>query len=171
MYKICVCWVVLNIFGLIAERRTANFPQRKPKIPVWISSNWLNSGAFGCSQVIPRKDDALYDPTKRLEENINEKMEEDDLVMETCNIDNPPTGREPIYKTRPDRFLMPLIGWGPNNQLRGFREAAILAVKLNRTLCIPPFFKHHSDSTSASKENVALHPFRARETCLIIRRK
>jgi len=97
------------------------------------------------------KDDALYDPTKRLEENINEKMEEDDLVMETCNIDNPPTGREPIYKTRADRFLMPLIGWGPNNQLRGFREAAILAVKLNRTLCIPPFFKHHSDSTSASK--------------------
>ena len=79
-------------------------------------------------------------------------MKEDDLVMEKCNIQNPPSGKRPIYETRNDRFLIPLIAWGPNNQLRGFREAAILAVKLNRTLCIPPFFKHHSDSTSAAKE-------------------
>lgn len=85
------------------------------------------------------------------DENVEELMVEDALTMETCNIENPKTGKSPIYTTRKDRFLIPLIAWGPNNQLRGFREAAILAVKLNRTLCIPPFFKHHSDSTSSSK--------------------
>lgn len=85
------------------------------------------------------------------EEAINELMEEDNLVMETCNIDNPPSIVTPLYETRRDKFLIPLIAWGPNNQLRGFRESAILAVKLNRTLCIPPFFKHHSDSTSSAK--------------------
>ena len=53
--------------------------------------------------------------------------------MHACNVKNPPTGKKPKYQTRKDKFLIPLIAWGPNNQLRGFREAAILAVKLNRT--------------------------------------
>merc|ERR1712050_655630 len=83
--------------------------------------------------------------------NVEKQMLENSLTMETCNIQNPKSGKKPIYETRRDKFLIPLIAWGPNNQLRGFREAAILAVKLNRTLCIPPFFKHHSDSTSSSK--------------------
>jgi len=95
--------------------------------------------------------DILNDPIDLLEQNIDEKMEEDHLKMHACNVKNPPTGKKPKYQTRKDKFLIPLIAWGPNNQLRGFREAAILAVKLNRTLCIPPFFKHHSDSTSTSK--------------------
>merc|ERR1712050_260760 len=75
-------------------------------------------------------------------------MLENSLTMETCNVQNPKSGKKPIYETRRDKFLIPLIAWGPNNQLRGFREAAILAIKLNRTLCIPPFYKHHSDPTA-----------------------
>lgn len=102
-------------------------------------------------QIVDGDDEDTSDPTKDMEEHVEEHMKEDDLVMEKCNIQNPSSGKRPIYETRNDRFLIPLIAWGPNNQLRGFREAAILAVKLNRTLCIPPFFKHHSDSTSAAK--------------------
>ena len=30
-------------------------------------------------------------------------------------------------------------------QLEGFLESVFLAIKLNRTLCIPPFYKHKTD--------------------------
>lgn len=40
---------------------------------------------------------------------------------------------------------MPVLPYGPNNQLRGFRETIILAIKLNRTVVMPPFYKHRSD--------------------------
>ena len=43
---------------------------------------------------------------------------------------------------RNDKFLIPFLNWGPNNQLRGLQESLILAIKLNRTLCVPFFFKH-----------------------------
>jgi hypothetical protein len=84
-------------------------------------------------------------------------------VTKKCSIENPAVGvSKPIYETRPDKFLIPLIAWGPNNQLRGFREAAILAVKLNRTLCIPPFFKHHSDLTLQTKNGISYLPAEVR---------
>ena len=46
---------------------------------------------------------------------------------------------------RSDHFLIPVLPYGPNNQLRGFRETIILAIKLNRTVVMPPFYKHRSD--------------------------
>ena len=58
---------------------------------------------------------------------------------------------EPIYKTRPNKFLIPSLTWGPNNQLRGFRESVIMAIQLNRTLCIPPFYKHKTDSSNTQQ--------------------
>jgi hypothetical protein len=51
----------------------------------------------------------------------------------------------PYYNTDPNRFLIPLLSMGPNNQLEGFLESVFLAIKLNRTLCIPPFYKHKTD--------------------------
>ena len=45
----------------------------------------------------------------------------------------------------PNKFIMPVLPYGPNNQLRGFRETIILAIKLNRTVVMPPFYKHRSD--------------------------
>merc|ERR1712021_260100 len=45
----------------------------------------------------------------------------------------------------PNRFLIPLLSMEPNNQLEGFLESVFLAIKLNRTLCIPPFYKHKTD--------------------------
>ena len=52
---------------------------------------------------------------------------------------------DPIMPLRSDHFLIPVLPYGPNNQLRGFRETIILAIKLNRTVVMPPFYKHRSD--------------------------
>ena len=88
-------------------------------------------------------------------EKIEEKLEELNLDVDvdvddlSCNFKakESKTQIEPIYATRPNKLLLPVLNWGPNNQLRGFRESAILAIQLNRTLCIPPFFRHHSVSS------------------------
>ena len=47
--------------------------------------------------------------------------------------------------TDPDKFLVPVLFFGPNNQIHGLREAIILSIKLNRTLALPPFYKHHTN--------------------------
>lgn len=60
------------------------------------------------------------------------------------------TVEHPYHQTDPDRFLIPLLSMGPNNQFEGFLESVFLAIKLNRTLCIPPFFKHKTDELNQS---------------------
>ena len=77
---------------------------------------------------------------KKIEHDLSCEFESDDLDEEE--------EIEPIYKTRPNKYLIPTLTWGPNNQLRGFREAVIMAIQLNRTLCIPPFYKHHTDASN-----------------------
>ena len=49
---------------------------------------------------------------------------------------------EPLINLDRTKFVTPVLTYGPNNQLRGFREAVWLAIKLNRTVVVPPFFKH-----------------------------
>lgn len=44
-----------------------------------------------------------------------------------------------------DRFLLPIVKWGPNNQILGFYEAMHLSNFLNAKLVLPPFFFHESD--------------------------
>lgn len=51
----------------------------------------------------------------------------------------------PIFKQDRDRFIIPILDGGPNNQLFELRETIFLAIKLNRTLVIPRFFKHFTD--------------------------
>ena len=46
----------------------------------------------------------------------------------------------PKYFLNPNKVLIPALYQGPNNQIFGFRESMIMAIKLNRTLIIPPFF-------------------------------
>lgn len=58
----------------------------------------------------------------------------------------------PKYVTDPDRFLTPVFTYGPNNQLHGFREAIFMAIKLNRTIIAPPFFKHSRNDVTAAEE-------------------
>ena len=54
-----------------------------------------------------------------------------------------PIYSNPVLKLRPDFFVLPILQNGPNNQLVGFRETIFLAIKLNRTVVLPKFFKHH----------------------------
>ena len=52
---------------------------------------------------------------------------------------------EPELNIRRTHYLLNLSPFGPNNQFRGFRDTIILAYYLNRTIVLPPFFKHKSD--------------------------
>ena len=61
---------------------------------------------------------------------------------------NQPT---PIHDLNPEKYLLNISPFGPNNQLRGFRDTVILAIYLNRTVVIPPFFKHGTDPSYKNK--------------------
>lgn len=39
--------------------------------------------------------------------------------------------------TQDDKFLLGVFPYGPNNQMRGFRDTITLAIKLNRTVVLP----------------------------------
>lgn len=65
---------------------------------------------------------------------------------------------EPEYNLDRTRFLVPILIWGPNNQIRGFMETIFLAIKMNRTLLVPPFFRHSSESDADQIEHAALLP-------------
>lgn len=51
----------------------------------------------------------------------------------------------PKYKLRSSHLISSILSWGPNNQLRGLMETIVLSIKLNRTLVLPPFYKHLMD--------------------------
>ncbi|XP_002127834.4 uncharacterized protein LOC100180089 [Ciona intestinalis] len=68
-----------------------------------------------------------------------------------CNL-KPPVKRkhvEPLIKLDKTKFLFPLLVNGPNNQILGLRDSIYLAIKLNRTLIVPYFIKHKTDSSGA----------------------
>lgn len=52
----------------------------------------------------------------------------------------------PLYPTSSERFLLPALIWGPMNQVEGLRESIALAIRLNRTLVIPPMYRHFTDT-------------------------
>lgn len=47
-----------------------------------------------------------------------------------------------------DQYLLPVLLFGPNNQLVGLKQAAFLAWKLDRVLVIPPFEPHYMEETN-----------------------
>ena len=51
----------------------------------------------------------------------------------------------PIYNLNPNKFLIPALIWGPMNQVEGLRESIAIAISLNRTLVLPPMFRHFTD--------------------------
>lgn len=52
---------------------------------------------------------------------------------------------KPLVKLDKNKFLLPMLINGPNNQLVGFRKTLFVAIRLNRTIVIPTFHKHKSD--------------------------
>ena len=53
-----------------------------------------------------------------------------------------------------------LCQFNQNVQIRGFIETVFLAIKLNRTLLIPPFFRHQSELGSYDDHASVLEPER-----------
>jgi len=52
---------------------------------------------------------------------------------------------EPKYKLNPEKYLIPALIWGPMNQVEGLRESIAIAIHLNRTLVLPPMYRHFTD--------------------------
>lgn len=46
----------------------------------------------------------------------------------------------PQNQLRPSKLLIPLLGYGRSNQIRSLMESMIVALYLNRTLVLPPFY-------------------------------
>ena len=53
---------------------------------------------------------------------------------------------KPKINLNRNKFLFPLLSNGPNNQLMGLRESIYIAIRLNRTLVLPFFRKHRTDT-------------------------
>ncbi|XP_039264860.2 uncharacterized protein LOC120340622 [Styela clava] len=75
---------------------------------------------------------------------------------------------DPVFKMNPDKFILPLLQNGPNNQLMGFREAIFVGLKLNRTIVIPKFIKHHSDNQSTLPYVSPVHRIQVADLCKFI---
>ena len=43
-----------------------------------------------------------------------------------------PLDPNPKINLDPERLLIPVLEWGPNNQIRGLMETMLLAIKMNR---------------------------------------
>jgi hypothetical protein len=60
-------------------------------------------------------------------------------------------GIKPKFELNPELFITPVYIWGPSSQLQGLRESIGVAIRLNRTLLLPPFLTHQSDSKGGEK--------------------
>ena len=63
---------------------------------------------------------------------------------------------KPIYEMDREKFLIPILNWGPNNQVTGLYESMILARHLNRTFVMPPFYRHEFDPRKISQPYVGV---------------
>nr|XP_039270219.1 uncharacterized protein LOC120344942 [Styela clava] len=55
---------------------------------------------------------------------------------------------KPLINLDPNRFIYPVLTNGPNNQLIGLRDTLYLAIRLNRTIILPHFYKHKTDTST-----------------------
>ena len=51
----------------------------------------------------------------------------------------------PLFNLNPDKFIIPVLIWGPSNQLDGLKDTIALAIRFNRTLVLPDFYYHNKD--------------------------
>ena len=68
------------------------------------------------------------------------------------NWDHPNFFFEQNTKPRFQLFITPVYIWGPSSQLQGLRESIGVAIRLNRTLLLPPFLTHNSDPKGESSK-------------------
>jgi hypothetical protein len=86
----------------------------------------------------------LETDVKQTEDRLSE---EDQQVCPEINERQVNGGIKPKYELDPNLFITPVYIWGPSSQLQGLREAIGVAIRLNRTLLLPPFLTHQTDSS------------------------
>ena len=109
----------------------------------------------------------IWRKEKKEQNSRNTYKEADDAIFDNLepvgacpNVENDwSTLHEPKYKLNPDKFLTGTYIWGPNNQSRGLRELVLMAIKMNRTLALPPFFKHWGTDTSIDEKSTPVDAF------------
>jgi hypothetical protein len=69
---------------------------------------------------------------------------------------------DPKYVLDPEKFLTAFVSRGPNNQIYSLRETIYIAITLNRTLILPPFFKHDRGDPTSNGSNTAIVDFEQR---------
>ena len=69
----------------------------------------------------------------------------DESANTECPADIHLVPNERIPLTKNTKFLLPIVKWGPNNQILGFYEAMHLSNYLGTKLVLPPFYFHESD--------------------------
>ena len=69
---------------------------------------------------------------------------------------------EPKYKMDPTKFLAVAGSRGPNNQIVSLRDTIFFPIALNRTLIIPPFFKHDRGDPTSNHSNTKIVDFHQR---------
>jgi len=100
------------------------------------------------SDGVQMRDSDKIDQVSQLSDSTQQssKTNSDSLcAIEWSSQWRPATVSEPLVKLSKQRFLLPVLINGPNNQLVGFRKTIFIAIKLNRTVVIPKFFAHRSD--------------------------
>ncbi|CAG5104423.1 Oidioi.mRNA.OKI2018_I69.chr1.g1246.t1.cds [Oikopleura dioica] len=83
---------------------------------------------------------------------------------EDCKSTSPRKIREkqPKYNLNQEKFLSAFVARGPNNQIYSLRETIYVAIALNRTLILPPFFKHDRGDPTSNGSNTAIVDFEQR---------
>nr|XP_039266084.1 uncharacterized protein LOC120341613 [Styela clava] len=101
---------------------------------------------------------------EKLEPNLYELPRQDSSITHEKGFLTPTKLVEPIYdkpmfQLNPDKFFLPVLVGGPNNQIIGFQDSLFTAIKLNRTIVIPKFFKHFTDTqVTASRGLSYIYP-------------
>jgi hypothetical protein len=81
------------------------------------------------------------------ENGLNEDETDEIEICPEINERQVNGGIKPKYELDPNLFITPVYIWGPSSQLQGLREAIGVAIRLNRTLLLPPFLTHQTDSS------------------------
>ena len=107
-----------------------------------------------------KRDENLELSKEEIQEVIDDMKEALEVLEEeeSCKLTSPRKIREkqPKYNLNREKFLSAFVARGPNNQIYSLRETIYLAIALNRTLILPPFFKHDRGDPTSNGSNTAI---------------
>ncbi|CAG5076982.1 Oidioi.mRNA.OKI2018_I69.PAR.g8603.t1.cds [Oikopleura dioica] len=104
----------------------------------------------------------FYQKQKERQAKIIREENQEENEQAYCELNIQPSIEkkiEPKYNLSPERFLTAFVSRGPNNQIYSLRETIFIALALNRTLILPPFFKHDRGDPTSNGSNTAVVDF------------